>query len=115
MFKGSVIDYVEKKMKSGVKPENPYVRNVENGWVFCREDIAVFEDVKALAIEAIRALGLDFGAVDIIRTKKGRNYVLEVNTAVGMEGTTVEKYRTALANYVSAKTAESNRNTSSRR
>lgn len=38
------------------------------------------------AIKAVRALGLDFGAVDIIHGMDGHHYVLEVNTAPGGEG-----------------------------
>jgi D-alanine-D-alanine ligase-like ATP-grasp enzyme len=41
---------------------------------------------------------LDFGAVDIIyNAKRNECYVLEVNTAPGLEGTTVEKYATKFA------------------
>lgn len=35
---------------------------------------------------AVNSLGLDFGAVDILQGKDGRFYVLEVNTAPGVEG-----------------------------
>ena len=44
-----------------------------------------------LGVEAAKALGLDFGAVDIIE-KNGRYYVLEVNTAPRLEGYSIERY-----------------------
>ena len=46
-----------------------------------------------IAVNAVKALGLDFGAVDIIyNEKENQYYVLEVNTAPGLEGTTLIKY-----------------------
>lgn len=39
------------------------------------------------AAHAVDALGLDFGAVDILEGKDGKFYVLEVNTAPGVEST----------------------------
>ena len=46
---------------------------------------------------AIKALGLDFGAVDIIYNEaEDQHYVLEVNTAPGLEGTTLQKYTEAI-------------------
>jgi len=51
-----------------------------------------------VALAAVSALGLDFGAVDIIYNEhENQYYVLEVNTAPGLEGTTVEKYAEAFA------------------
>jgi D-alanine-D-alanine ligase-like ATP-grasp enzyme len=100
VFNGNVIDYVQKKKRAGVEERNKYVRSVENGWVFCREDIEVREDVKAIAIDAVLALGLDFGAVDVILGHDGNVYVLEVNTAIGMEGTTVECYKNAFQEFL---------------
>jgi glutathione synthase/RimK-type ligase-like ATP-grasp enzyme len=48
------------------------------------------------AIRTVEILGLDFGAVDIIWNKKqDRYYVLEVNTAPGLEGETVVRYANA--------------------
>ena len=40
----------------------------------------------------IKALKLDFGAVDIIRAKNGKLYVLEVNTAPGLEERKLQIY-----------------------
>jgi len=49
--------------------------------------------VQDLALQACQALGLNSGAVDIIwNEKENKCYVLEVNTAPGIEGTTCKKY-----------------------
>ena len=75
------------------------VRNSCNGWVFCREDIvqppqAAFD----AAIAAVQALGLTFGAVDLgVTEKSGRVCVYEVNTAPGLEGSTLETYADYIA------------------
>lgn len=100
VFKGEVIDTQQKKKRNtDERPVtfNTFVRNHDNGWVYCRDgiDSDVFRD--ALAILAVQALGLDFGAVDIIYNEhENQNYVLEVNTAPGLEGSTLEKYVEAL-------------------
>jgi D-alanine-D-alanine ligase-like ATP-grasp enzyme len=52
-----------------------------------------------LSVEAVAALGLDFGAVDIIEDKEGNFYVLEINTAPGLEGHTVTSYAKAFHGY----------------
>lgn len=44
------------------------------------------EELKQLGIGAVRALDLDFGAVDVLQAKDGGYYVLEVNTAPGTRG-----------------------------
>jgi glutathione synthase/RimK-type ligase-like ATP-grasp enzyme len=49
------------------------------------------------AVKAIIKLGLDFGAVDIIQTPDGHGWVLEVNTAPAIEGSTVDAYADAFA------------------
>ncbi len=45
------------------------------------------EEEKSLAIQAVKACGLDFAGVDILRTKTGPK-VLEVNANPGLEGIT---------------------------
>lgn len=94
---GEVIDIQQKKKRHDFDGEPNYlVRNHSNGWVYCREDIVASADLKEQALRAVVALGLDFGAVDIIyNERQNKCYVLEVNTAPGLEGTTVEKYTDA--------------------
>lgn len=96
---GKVIDTQQKVRKRDAEgPGNFLVRNTANGFVFVRDGIAVPPDAHIQAIAAVRALGLDFGAVDVIwNEKQNKSYVLEVNTAPGIEGSTVTKYKEALS------------------
>lgn len=72
---------------------NWQVRNHHNGFVFVRQDVAAPPAVITAAKLALEASGLDFGAVDVIwNDKKERAYVLEINTAPGLEGQTVVDY-----------------------
>jgi glutathione synthase/RimK-type ligase-like ATP-grasp enzyme len=98
VFQGEVIDLSEKKRRLGVTPENSLVRNHKNGWVFCRAGVNPPSAVITESVRAVRSLRLDFGAVDIIE-RDGRVCVLEVNTAPGLEGTTLEHYVKAIRQY----------------
>jgi len=75
---------------------NYKIRNTEGGWIFAINDIVPpNENVVQEAIHAVYALGLDFGAVDVIWNEgRQRPYVLEVNTAPGLAGTTTTKFYT---------------------
>ena len=93
---GKVIDVQQKRTRSG-EDANYQVRNAANGWVFCRENVYPHDLVTSQAVAAVAALGLDFGAVDIGWTRKTSTAtVYEVNTAPGLEGTTLERYAAAL-------------------
>jgi glutathione synthase/RimK-type ligase-like ATP-grasp enzyme len=79
------------------------VRNLRNGFVFQRHDIAVPGDVVEQAKLAMTASGLDFGAVDVIWNEhEGNAYVLEINTAPGLEGTTITDYATPIKKLLAA-------------
>ena len=68
------------------------IRNRHNGWVYAISEVHPSDDCKAQAVAAVRALGLDFGAVDLIVGRDdGLAYVLEVNTAPGIVGTSTEE------------------------
>lgn len=101
VFNGKVIDSVQKRKRSGVSEEgyNKYVRSHNNGWVFCRENNKVTEDAKMLAVNAVKVLGLDFGAVDIVMKTNGTCKVLEVNTAPALQGTTLDSYVKAIKEF----------------
>lgn len=94
---GRVIDVQQKKKRSDYAGDVDYaVRNHHTGWVYCREGVVDSPRRDELATLAVAALGLDFGAVDIIYNEHLDSYfLLEVNTAPGLEGTTVEKYANA--------------------
>lgn len=77
------------------------IRNLNHGFIFKRHDIAPPTDVMDQAAAAISAIGLDFGAVDVIYNETEKKaYVLEVNTAPGLEGTTVLDYANAFREHL---------------
>lgn len=100
VFKGEVIDFTQKKKRADVEVDS-FVRNSAGNWVFCRQDVVLPEDASEQAIKAVNSLGLDFGAVDIAyRERENKAFVLEVNTAAGLEGTTLERYTQAFKSYL---------------
>jgi len=98
VFNGQAIDQTKKVLKNDRPRDNVnwFVRNTANGFVFQRNNLIVPEAVTSMAIRTVSVCELDFGAVDIIRPKDGIPTVLEVNTAPGIEGTTVTKYVEAI-------------------
>lgn len=74
------------------------IRNLANGFVFVRDGVLVPDDAVVQAKAAVVATGLAFGAVDVIWNEHlGQAFVLEVNTAPGLEGQTVKDYANAFA------------------
>ena len=59
-----VFDFQMKRKRNGTERFDPYVRSSENGWVFCREGTVLPAVLRSTAVQAVRALGLDFAAVD---------------------------------------------------
>ena len=99
---GRVIDVQQKKKRSDYAGTVDFaIRNHHTGWVYCREGVELPQVAEQLAIRSVDAVGLDFGAVDIIYNEhEDAYYVLEINTAPGLEGQTVEKYAAAFAEKV---------------
>lgn len=94
IFMGRVIDYAKRVPSREYEPEIQ-VRGNEHGWVLAR-NVERSKQVYTLALEACNALGLDFGAVDIVRTNSGKVYVLEVNTAPSLNEDGIEIYTKAI-------------------
>lgn len=103
VWNSEVIDVSEKRKKKGFEEDrNTKIRNIANGYVFCRNDIREPPGLRAVACDAVRSLGRTYGAVDVIwNESKDRCFVLEVNARPGIEGTTVEKYVEAILKGVS--------------
>lgn len=102
VFQGVVIDLVAKCKRNGDTETGDYIRNHSRGYIFARNSVKIPDSVRSnlssLAVSTISALGLDFGAVDIIRSTENKLYVLEVNTAPGLDGTTLRAYINAILN-----------------
>lgn len=101
VFNERVIDVQEKRKVRDYEGEpDPKIRSHLRGWVYCRENVEYRRDMVDIAKTVILSLGLDFGAVDIIwNERENKYYVLEVNTAPGIEGTTLSKYVDAIVEY----------------
>lgn len=106
---GRVLDRQQKKKRRDVDLEdiNWRIRSHANGFVFARQEIKVPKQVDEQALAAMGAIGLDFGAVDVIWNDLHKKaYVLEINTAPGLEGSTVISYRKYFAEKLRLELAE---------
>ncbi len=88
----------------GINNRNKYIRNLANGYIFSSNldhasDSDVASDLRIESLISIDALGLDFGAVDLIVTSDEKVYVLEVNSAPGLEGSTLDAYVSAFQEF----------------
>lgn len=102
VFKNEAFFIQRKARKKEIADDkiNWKVRNLAGGFIFANQDVQVAEACQQEAIKAVQALGLDFGAVDIIWNKnRNKYYVLEINTAPGLTGTTLEKYAEKFKEY----------------
>lgn len=77
-----------------------WIRSYDAGWFLNYENFESGEEMRELAKQAVRALGLDFGAVDIGQLRNGNLIVLEVNRAAGSEGGTSNAYASAINRWI---------------
>ncbi len=70
---------------------NMMIRSNKMGWKFSRIN-KLDKAVEIEAIKAVKALGLDFGAVDCCTDINGTPFIIEVNTGPGLEGTPFDSY-----------------------
>ena len=94
VMKGKITYVQQKKRRDGYADMPEYsgvVRNYHTGWIYATQMAQLNEEAKREALKAINALGLDYGAVDVI-TRREEAWVLEVNTAPGMTGTNLTTF-----------------------
>lgn len=100
VFRNEVLDFAKKRRRSNVDTNN-YIKNLSNGWVFCRDGVVLPDKVRNLALRALSALELDFGAIDILyKESESRAYILEINTSPGLQGTTLERYTNKFKQFI---------------
>ena len=90
-FRRKVIGCYEKILaypnKLGRRGRSREVWNYRNGYAYIfRLPGEIPDAVKELARQAVNAVGLDFGAVDLLTDRQGRGCILEINSAPGVEG-----------------------------
>jgi glutathione synthase/RimK-type ligase-like ATP-grasp enzyme len=83
VFDGRIIKTSQKVL---TRPEDTvqWIRNHQHGYTFRQLRTPPGHAAEVAAIGAVAALGLVFGAVDILVADDGRVYVLEVNTGPGL-------------------------------
>lgn len=101
---GEVVD-VQRKARDHDVPDdqvNWLIRNHQNGFVYVRDEEigAIPREVLRQAVMAVKMTGLDFGAVDVIYNEaQDFSTVLEINTAPGLTGATLEGYKKRLTEF----------------
>lgn len=102
VFKEQVVAVVEKKRKVGWEDaRDTKIRNLANGYVFVQGVLDEPEGLRELALRAAAVSPSDFRGVDIgYNELKNELFVIEVNSAPGIQGSNVDKYLQAIVNYV---------------
>ena len=111
VFKGEVIDAAQKRLVRAERREeerNQLVRNLENGWIYAREGLNIPQALKDACIKSCQVLNLDFGAVDCAVAEDGSFAIFEVNTAPGLEGTTLQSYASAIRRHMAKEEQKQN-------
>lgn len=87
VFKGKAFSTYEKVFKGEGEYEG-FMRNRRFGFSFQkRDDLIGSHQIEGPCIKAVAALGMDWGAVDILKGKDGKYYVLEINSMPNISNT----------------------------
>lgn len=102
VFKDQVVSVVEKKRKKEFDgARDTKIRNVANGYVFVQQNVDEPEGLRELALRAADVTHSDFKGVDIGYNKlKDELFVIEVNSAPGIQGNNINRYLEAIVQYV---------------
>lgn len=94
IFQDKVVHVLEKRRKKVFDGEHDAkIRNTANGYVFCSDGVVEPVGLRELALSASKVTKSDFKGVDIgYNEKKNELFIIEVNSAPGIEGTNVDRY-----------------------
>jgi predicted ATP-grasp superfamily ATP-dependent carboligase len=93
---GVVISVQRKYLERAHLDDHGYIKNHQHGYVFQTPQKELNKSRQEAAIAAVEALGLDFGAVDLVVDRDNKEYVLEVNTAPALSPLRLQHYTEAL-------------------
>lgn len=94
---GNRVIRVQGKFLDVSEQYKPWIRNYASGYRFRAPRRRLHNARLESAVQAVQALGLDFGAVDLIVADNGSHYILEVNTSPACSPITGAAYVTAIA------------------
>lgn len=90
-IQGKFLDFPE------LAERDPFIRNHRSGYRYRTPRLKLRKQRQEIAIEAVRALGLHFGAVDMLLFGSGVDpMILEINTAPACAPLTAQSYAEAL-------------------
>lgn len=97
IFRGELIGAQNKRYEGDGNEDSIRIRNHDNGYVFVPliESRPNASRIEA-GVSALKALGLDFGAVDLGITEDGKEVVFEVNSAPGLSERFLDIYTEAI-------------------
>ncbi len=102
IFQGEVTDIQTKAPRYGVPLLSSDIKTYANGWGFQRLSVPGYlkEILSDLATDALMTSGLDFAGMDIIYdATEERAYLLEINSAMGLEGGALDRFAEAVLAY----------------
>lgn len=94
IFKDTVVSVVEKlRRREWDGQQDTKIRNTANGYVFCTLKSPTPQGLNELALAASKVTTSDFKGVDVGYNEKSNElFVIEVNSAPGIEGSNIDKY-----------------------
>lgn len=98
LFQQKVVHVLEKrKRKDFNEDRDTRIRNTANGYVFCSDGVVEPVGIRELALAASKVTNSDFRGVDIgFNEKLNELFVIEVNSAPGIEGSNINRYIQAI-------------------
>lgn len=98
IFQDRIVAVTEKRRRANFDGErDTKVRNLANGYVFCQTVENEPEGLRALALQASKVSPSDFKGVDVgYNEKKNELFIIEVNSAPGIQGSNVNAYVQAI-------------------
>jgi len=98
VYADQVVQVLEKrKRKEFTGERETKIRNTANGYVFCSENVVEPDGIRQLALAASKVTNSMFKGVDIgFNEKLNELFVIEVNSAPGIQGSNVARYIEAI-------------------